>query len=169
MANKTSWVGGNLYAGLGWTSVFGTEINSLGSNSTVSNSVMSSVPVLNANSTGGGLDQFMDISVVCNLSGSSAVPAGASFGIWLAMLNEDGVTYGDGLSNTTQQNIVPPYPPIAAIPLYASTRTAVIGNQSGILMPPGNFCLIIQNNTQFNLAASNNTVSIRTYNQNLND
>jgi hypothetical protein len=164
MANRTAWTGGNLGPGLGWISAFNTaDLNALATGA----SVLSSVAAF-ANGT--ALDQFCDISLKCAIA-SSAVAAGANMGVWLAMLQNDGTTLGDGLltAGTQAAAWTPAWPPIASVPLYASTRTSLIGGQTGVLLPPGSFALILQNGSGFALAASGNTVSIRTYNVNLNN
>jgi hypothetical protein len=117
---------------------------------------------------GTALDQFADISMVCTIS-SSAVAAGANMGLWIALLNEDNTTYGDNNFTTTPSAATPVWYPIASIPLFASTRTSLIGNATGIILPPGTFAFILQNNSGFTLASSGNAVSMRTYNQQLNN
>jgi hypothetical protein len=117
---------------------------------------------------GTGLDQFMDISIQLAIA-SSAVAAGANVAIWLAMLQQDGTTYGDGiLVAGTPAAVTPPWPPIAVIPLYASTRTSLTGQVNGIIIPPGSFKAILQNNSGFALTSGTQSVSFRSYNQQLN-
>lgn len=162
MANRTAWTAGNLFSSLSFNAAFNAaDINSLPNGS----SVLSSVTAF-ANGT--ALDQFMDVSVELTIA-STAIAAGANLGIWLAMLQEDGTTLGDGtLVAGTDAAVTPVWAPIAAIPLFASTRTTLIGGVTGILIPPGSFALILQNNSGTVTASSGNACSIRTYNQALN-
>lgn len=163
MSNRTAWTGGNLFTGTGWNAAFnGSDLNSIIN----LDSVLSSITPFGNNTS---LDQFMDISVKCTIA-SSAVAAGATVAIWLAMLQLDGTTIGDGLLTAgTASTVVPAWAPLAVIPLFVSTRTTIIGGQTGIMIPPGQFALIFQNNVGFTLASSGNSCSIRTYNQNLNN
>ena len=163
MSNRTAWTGGNLNTGLSWTAAFnGSDINSM----PTTDSVLSTVT---AWANGTALDQFMDISVICAIT-SSAVAAGANFGFWIANLEGNGTTYGDGLLTAgTQAALTPAWYPICSIPLYASTRTSLVGSATGLLIPPGSFALIMQNNSGFTLSSSGNAVYMRTYNQNLNN
>lgn len=162
MVNRTAWTGGNLFSGLAFNPAFNAaDIASMPNG----NSVLSSItPFTNGTS----LDQFMDISVVLTCA-STAIAAGANLGIWLAILQEDGTTLGDGtLVAGTDAAVTPVWTPIAAIPLFASTRTTLIGSVTGILIPPRTFALILQNNAGPATAASGNACSISTYNQDLN-
>jgi hypothetical protein len=161
-ANRTSWTAGN-GQGLTW----GAIINSADMASMPNgDSVLSSVTGV-ANGT--NLDQFMDIS--CELTiASSAVAAGANLALWIYPLQEDGSTYGDGLLTAgTAAAVTPAIPPAAVIPLYASTRTTIIGQANALVLPPGTFKVVIQNNTGFALTSGTQTCDYRTYNINLND
>lgn len=162
MANTTGWVAGRLFGDLAWHTAFvAANLNSMING----NSVLSSTTAF---TNGTALDQFMDISAICTVA-SSAIVAGANLGIWLAMLQEDGSTLGDGLLTAgTQATYTAPWPSIATIPLAASTRTTLTGGLTGLLIPPGTFALILQNNSNFTFAASTNACQIRTYNLNLN-
>lgn len=164
MANNTAWVGGNLNSGLSWA----TLINSADLLGLVTgNSMLSNAISIN---NGTGLDQFMDISIQLTLAASSAVAAGANITIWLALLQQDGTTYGDGiLVAGTSATVTPPWSPTAVIPLYASTRANLAGQANGIIIPPGQFKAILQNNSGFNLHASTaQACTFRSYNQQLN-
>jgi hypothetical protein len=163
MANRTAWTAGNLFSSLAFNAAFNAaDINSL----PTGDSVLSSITPF-ANGT--ALDQFMDISIELTIA-STAIAAGTNLGVWLAMQQEDGTTLGDGtLTAGTPAAITPAWTPIAAIPLFASTRTTLIGSATGILLPPGAFALILQNNSGVTTAASGNVASIRTYNQSLNN
>ena len=164
MANNTAWVGGNINSDLNWhTLIASGDLLSLASgNSMLSNSI--------SIANGTGLDQFMDISVQLTLAASSAVLAGANIAIWLAMLQQDGTTYGDNvLVAGTAAAVTPPWPPIAVIPLYASTRSPLMGQANGIIIPPGSFKAVLQNNSGFGFHASTTqNCAYRSYNQQLN-
>ena len=163
MSNRTAWTAGN-GAGLTWT----TLINSADMASMATGaSVLSSVSGI-ANGT--NLDQFMSISAQLAIS-SSAVAAGANLAFWLADLQSDGSTYGDGLltAGTPSTSFTPGWNPIAVIPLYASTRATLVGSVNNIIIPPKTFAVIIQNNSGFSLTSGTQTVKYITYNQQLNN
>lgn len=162
-ANRTAWTSGNGQGDAAW----GTLVNSADMASmTNGESVLSSVAGI-ANGTNN--DQFMDISCELTIS-SSAVAAGANIAFWLAPLQEDGTTYGDGLLTAgTAASLTPAWAPLATMPLYASTRTSLIGQANGIVIPPETFKIIMQNNSGFALTSGTQTCSYKTYNQNLNN
>jgi hypothetical protein len=167
MTARTAWIAGN-GQGLTWsarTTAFGTaDLTSLATGK----AMLSSATAI-ANGT--NLDQFMDISVEITV-GSFTPPIGAYIGLWLALLNEDGTTYGDGqLVAGTPKTYLPPWSPIAIIPLANAAMTLMCGFQTGILIPPQAFSLILYNNSNatFSATAANNVVSFKTYNINLNN
>jgi hypothetical protein len=169
MANRTSWVAGN-GVGLTWTTAFNAG-SGLDLNVGLQNgySILASSTAI-ANGT--NLDQFAAVSFVGALGSSSAIAAGANLAFWLAMLNEDGTTYGDNqLTAGTAFNGTPSWgPPTFVLPLYASTRTSIIGQISGVVLPPTSFLFVMQNNSGFTLATgTSNVCKYITYNQNLND
>lgn len=157
MANRTAWVAGN-GAGLTWSTAnanAGTLANT--------NSVLDSTDITN----GTALDIFADVSISCTIS-SSTIVAGANVALYLAYLNQDGTTYGDNHVTTTPAAAAPSYPPIAVIPLFAAaTQTSLIGIATGLILAPGTFRWIVQNNSGFNFTAA--TIKYRTYNINLNN
>lgn len=55
-----------------------------------------------------------------------------------------------------------------SIPPVAST-TNMYGQANGIIIPPGAFRIVCQNNSGFNLTSGTQAVKYRTYNQNLNN
>lgn len=163
MANRTAWVAGN---GQGLT--YGTLINSANMVSLATGSSVLSTVADIANGT--SLDMFMDISYLLVISSSTIAP-GANFAFWIYNLNEDGSHYGDGqFTAGTQAALTPVFPPaaIGLIPAVAST-TNMYGTLTGILIPPGSFRVVIQNNSGFSLTAGTQTVQYRTYNINLNN
>lgn len=163
MANKTSWVAG-AGAGFTWTAAFASaDLTSMAD----SKSVLSNATAI-ANQT--NLDTYMDISVQITVA-SSTPRVGGYIGIWLAILNQDGSTYGDNqLTAGTQTTYLPPWQPIAIVPLANQAMTTMQGQATGLLIPPQSFKLICYNysNVTFSGTASNNVVKINTYNLNLN-
>ena len=163
MANRTAWTAGN-GVGLNWATAFAT-LDITNSLPATGYSVLSTVIIPNQTA----LDQFMDIS--CQLScASSTIAAGACFSFWIAPLLSDGTTFGDGkFTAGTPANQTPAWFPCASIPLFAApTQTALNGSALNIIIPPGNFSLILQNNSGFTLTNSVVRIWYRTYNTNLN-
>ena len=130
---------------------------------TVSYSVLSSVAGI-ANGT--NLDKFMSVSAVLACA-SAAIGAGDNITLWAAGLQADGTTYGDGLLTAgTPANLTPGWSPVATIPLYASTRTTIIGSMDGILIPPRTIKFIMQPNiaAAAGLGSGTQTFDYFTYN-----
>jgi hypothetical protein len=163
MASRTAWTAGN-GQGLSW----GALLNAADLNSCVNgDSVLSSVADI-ANGT--ALDMFMDVSAELTIS-SSTIAAGANLALWIFELNEDGSTYGDGsLTAGTPAAITPGLIPALIMPLRAAaSQTALYGFGQGIIIPPGSFRCVLQNNSGFTLSSSGNACKYRTYNLNLNN
>lgn len=162
MTNKTSWVAGS-GAGLTWT----TAINSSDLASMASGSSVLSTVADIANGT--ALDMFMDVSVRCAIA-SSTIVSGANLALWIYELLDDGSTYGDGqLVAGTQAAKTPLFPPCAVIPLLAAaSQTTLVGYFNQIIIPPGSFRLVLQNNSGFAFTSGTQVVKYRTYNVNLN-
>lgn len=166
-ANRTAWTSGNGQGDAAWGALINSsDMASMAGTTAGSNTVLSSVAGI-ANGTNN--DQFMDIS--CELTiASSAVAAGANLAFWIYPLQEDGTTYGDGLLTAgTQATLTPAWAPLPPIVLAASTRTSLIGQINGIVIPPETFKVAIQNNSGFALTSGTQTCSFKTYNQNLNN
>jgi hypothetical protein len=146
------WIAGSV--GLAWpTTVFGTELNSLANG----NAVLSSVDVDNS----ANLDVFCDLSASF---GSLAVGAGAPYvGVYLYPLNQDGSTYGDSEFGSAAAGPPPSAYYVGSIPLIPSVTGVNVGMLRGIVMPPGHFKFVFYNQAGVALAASANTVKIRTY------
>ena len=165
MTSRTAWTGGNLNSGLGWTSFFNAaDLNSLPNNYCVLSSVT-------AIANGSALDMFMDVSFELAIS-SNTIAAGANLVLWLFGLNEDGTTYGDAsLVAGTQSANVPGLFPKLIMPLRAaSSVTALYGsNNDPLIVPPGTWLPVLQNNSGFTLSASGNAGKFRSYNINLNN
>lgn len=170
MANRTAWTGGNLNAGLGWTSLFSsTDLNGLGPNYSV-RSVLADI------TNGTGLDQFMDVSVRCQIAQSTTVTLGISMALFLYPLLDDGSTYGDNFLPTAgfggRVTGFPSLQPAAVfgVPLPANftSMTGIAGFAQGILMPPGSFRPVFYQNVGFTFTGTQN-VLFRSYNINLNN
>lgn len=164
MTSLTQWAGGALNTNsVAFQAAFlSTDLNSLAGGS----AVMSSTAFNNST----GLDQFMDISFVGAIT-STTLTAGAGLAFYLAVLQEDGSTYGDGrLTAGTQTTYSPLFNPIGGIPIQAGTVTVIAGAVTEIVIPPRAFRLVIQNNIlpATALASSGNSCSISTYRQNTN-
>jgi hypothetical protein len=162
--NRTEWTAGN-GAGFTWTSAFASgDLTSLAD----SKCVLSSASAV-ANQS--NLDMYMDISVKVTVS-SNTPRLGAYIGIWLAILNQDGSTYGDNqLTAGTQTTYTPPWAPLALIPLANQAMTTMEGQATGLIIPPQSFLLICYNYTSvtFSSTSGNNLVKINTYNVYLNN
>lgn len=157
MASRTAWTAGN-GAGLTWATA-NANAGTLGNG----NSVLDSTDIAN----GTNLDIFADVSFSCTIS-SSTIAAGANLAFYLALLNQDGTTYGDNHVTTTPAAAAPSYAPVAVVPLFAAaSQTSLIGIYQGIILPPGTFRWIVQNNSGFAFTAA--TIKYRTYNTNLNN
>jgi len=167
MANKTAWAAGN-GAGLTWTTAFKTSATADLASLPTGDTVLSNNGAI---TNGTALDQYMDISVRCQIA-SNTIAAGANLALWLYALLDDGSTYGDGqLTAGTQAAKTPTFPPCAVIPLVAAaSQTLLIGFYQGIILPPGSFLLAMQNNSGFNFTstAAQQNCFYRTYNINLN-
>jgi hypothetical protein len=151
-ANRTAWTAGN-GVGFTWTSAQ-ANAGTLAS----TNSVLDSTDITNQTA----LDLFCDVSHSLTIA-SSTIAAGASFNYYVAYLNQDGTTYGDNHVTTTPAAAAPTYPPLGPVPCFAAAaQTSVIGNWTNIVLVPGTFRWINQNNIGFNLTAA--TIKYRTYN-----
>lgn len=129
-----------------WTSFMTTALNSL---ATATDSAASS-----AISNGTNLALLMDISL--NLG--SFNPSGTPFlEIHLLPLSGDGSTYADKSAATLVDTIQ-----------VKTGSSAKVAEAIGIPVPPGDYKLIIVNQTGASLAASANTAYYRLYDYNLN-
>jgi hypothetical protein len=169
MANTSSWAPGNLNSGsFAYMAAFGAEINSLAAG----NSVMSSVIFDNSGAVNPP-DQWMDLSALCTIV-STALTGGAALSFWLAYLQGDGTTYGDGRVATASPGsaYIPAANPVRGIQIPVGTVTAIIGDTGMIPIRPRKFKLIIANNLTAAsapaLAASGNAIYASFYRENLN-
>jgi hypothetical protein len=165
MTNRTAWTGGLLNTGLAWTAFFNAaDLNSMANGS----SVLSGVSAI---TNGTSLDQFFDVSFQLTIA-SNTIAAGANLAMWLFPLMEDGTTFGDAsLTAGTQAAITPGLYPKLVMPLRAgATQTLLFGvNNDPLVMPPGSWLPVLQNNSGFALAASGNAGKFRSYNLQLNN
>jgi hypothetical protein len=162
MTSNTGWTGGRLNSGIGWTALFGAELNQ--ASFATGDAILSSVMITN----GSSLDMFFDVSFEMVIS-SSTIAAGANFVLWLMPLMQDGSTYGDNSLTTTPAAVTPGLYPKLIMPLRAATaQTALYGvNNDPLIMPPGSWAAGFQNNCGFTLASSGNVAKFRSYNINL--
>lgn len=175
MTSRTAWVTGNGNSGAGLTplAAFSTTSGAdLNVGLATGSSIMSSTII--DNSPTGNLDVFVGFSYVGALGSSSAIAVGATIALWLAVLQGDGSTYGDGLLTAgTAFAGAPAWPPFATIYLYGSTRTTVIGStfaNGPLVLPPVKFRVVAQNNAGFTLGTTTtNQCYIQTANLNLNN
>jgi hypothetical protein len=165
MTSRTSWVAGNNSVGLTWTACFGSaDLTSLASGS----SILSSAAAV---TNGTYLDQYIDLSLKITIT-SQTPSAGAQILLYLAYLNQDLTSYGDGgLSSGASAAYIPLYPYCASFNLVAAATTTLMGTQTGILIAPGSFNFVLTNSSglSFSSTAGNNKCSWRVYNQNNND
>jgi hypothetical protein len=169
MSSRTAWTAGNgnSGAGLTWTAAFNST-DFTGAQPTNGQSLLSTITISN----GSNFDQFMDVGFIQTIS-SSTIAQGANFSLWICSLKPDGSTYFPPLTAGTAASLVPPWAPCAVIPLFAATaQTTLVGSTADtgtpIILPPGTFKLIVQNNCGFTLTSSTQTWDYRTYNINLN-
>src|SRR5665213_445106 len=133
------WIAGS-GVGLTWTTLFGTEINSLASG----NSILSSVVVANGSTT---LDMFMDVS----FSLGSVTTTGTPFlGLYLYPLNQDASSYGDGRFGSTAADPPPGNYLLgqAGLPVGSQVLTGFFrGLLQGapLIIPPGSFSAVLYN------------------------
>ncbi len=164
MTSRTSWVAGN-GQGLTWGAAFNSS-DFTGAQPTNGQSLLSTVTIANG---GTNLDQFADFSFLQSIS-SSTIAAGANMALWICPLLADGSTYWAPLTAGKAGSVTPPWAPCAVMPLYAAaSQTTLVGSATGIILPPGSFKFIIQNNCGFTLTSGTQTWDYRTYNVNLND
>jgi hypothetical protein len=161
VASRTAWTAGN-GVGFTWTTAIASANMASMTNG---QSVLASSDITNQTA----LDIFADVSISLIIA-SSTIAAGANIAIFMAILNQDGSTYGDNHVTTTASSVTPSYTPIATIPCFAgASQTTIIGNALGIVIPPGTFRWAMQNNSGFSLTSGTQTIMYRTYNTNLNN
>lgn len=110
----------------------------------------------------------MDLSFALTLSAPQTIAANAYVEFWLAYLNQDGSTYGDGLMTpgTAYASHTPLWLACASWTDFpAGSQTVLVGLCPGIVLAPGALSIITQQNVGFTLATgSSSVVGYRTYN-----
>lgn len=145
------WISGS-GQGLTWGTAFGSITDSLASGSAVASSI--------AITNGTALDIFADLSVALT---SAAFAAPLFMGFYLYPLNQDGSTYGDG-NFTSASTLTPPSNYTVGSIGISTTAGSQTGSLVRIVLPPGTFKFVIQNNGGVTLG-SGNTIQYRTYNR----
>ena len=168
MAALASWAGGALASNsFNYVAAFNAaDLNSLPATACVLSSL---APFDNTISSP---DQFMDISAVCTVA-STAPISGSGLSFWLALLQGNGTTLGDGRLTAGSQVLSsvysPPWAPLPFIPSQIGTSiTSVVGDSGLVTIRPKKFALIVQNNMPTAFAASGCMVYVSFYKQNLN-
>lgn len=141
----------------GWTSCFGTEINSLASG----NSVQSSVQIVN----GTLLDMFMDVSFEL---GSVLTTGSPYLALGLFPLLQDGSKYGSNQFGSSASGMFPANYLVGFAGLPVGTQAlygdfSLPGRRSPIIIPPGSFVPVLYNGAGVNLASTGNTIKERRY------
>lgn len=158
------WTAGS-GVGLTWTEVIGgTQLNALANNS-------SALTFANVVTNGTALDIFADFSIAIKAGGTTAAPN--FIGVYLYPLNQDGTTYGDNtLTSGTQTAAITPSATYwvgnIIVPTGITTGNFVYGELNRIILPPGSFLWVIQN--QLGVATASDTTSsckYRTYNRSI--
>lgn len=135
----------------GWSSNMTTELNSIANG----NAIASATAIDNSSS----LNLFMDIAIALG----SITPVVPNFlGLYIYPLNQDGSTYGDGRFGSAAAG--PPgsnyYAGFISLVRAAQAQKGVCNR---IIVPPGLFKIVVQNNAGVSLAASSNTLYYRLY------
>jgi hypothetical protein len=148
------WTAGNLQ-GLSWGNAFtASTLNTLASG----NAILSDLTLDNSTT----LDMFADFSVAL---GSITVAAPNYLGVYLAPLNQDGSTFGDGRFASAAAG--PPsttyYVGSIAVPTGAAANEGMV---RGIILPPGQFKFLVYNQLGAALVGSGgNVAKYRSYNR----
>ncbi len=149
------WVAGS-GVGFTWTGLFTTAatLNTLPNGS----SVLDTADITNQTA----LDMFADLSI----SLASITPVAPNYvGVFLYPLNQDGSTYGDGqFASGTQSAAIPAANLWVGNIIAPLVAGVVVGILPRIIIPPGTFRWLFQNNLGVALG-SGNTVKYRTYNR----
>jgi hypothetical protein len=146
------WIAGS-GAGLTWTSLDTTGLNSIASG----NAILSATQIDNSSA----LDMFADVEVVL---ASLAAVAPNYVGVYFYPLNSDASTYGDGRFGTSAAGPPTPTYYVGSIVMVAATQ-AQQGTLRGIILPPGKGKFVLYNQMGVAFAAASNTLKYRTYNR----
>jgi hypothetical protein len=167
MAYNTAWQGGNLNsaAPIDYFNAFNAaDLNGLAAGS----SVLSSIAVFDNTVA---KDQFIDISFVGSLAAASTITAGQGLAFFLAVLQGDNVTLGDGrLQAGAQTAYAPILNPLGGFTIQTGTSVQnIAGAVLNKAIPPRKFALIMQSNLLVALNSSGNSCKISTYRQQTNN
>jgi len=159
-AGTSAWISGNgtglTYATAGFTA---TDFNSLATGSVV----VATSAITNTTA----LDIYGDVSYVLTVGGTTT--ASSYLSLYLLPLNQDGTTYGDGTATGTTAPTATYLVSTNTVRSAITSGSTITGTFRGIILPPGNFKLAVVNQLGVALnAAAAATVSLRTYNENLN-
>lgn len=152
------WIAGS-GVGFTWTSAFAAGDLTVASFLNGDSLLSSASDITNQTA----LDIFCDFSIAL---GSAIFAAPNYIGVYLYPLNQDGTTYGDGAftAGTVSTSVPSPTYYKGSIIIRATTA-AQQGTLTGIIMPPGSFRFLIQNQSGATLATSGNAYKYRTYNR----
>lgn len=121
---------------------------------TTLNAVLSSVADI---TNGTGLNQFIDLSIRCTIPATS-LSLGDNVALYRYDLLDDGTTYGDGQFTTPGAAVqkAPSMSPSAYVTavIGVSTQTTVSGLRGMIMIPPGSFRFVFQNNTHASITSA---------------
>lgn len=153
------WIAGS-GAGLTWTNaIAAADLNGLANNS-------STITTTNVVTNGTALDIFADFSVALKVGGTTAAPNFVS--IFLYPLNQDGSTYGDNA--VTSKSAVTPSASYWVgninVPTGITSGNFVYGQVNRVILPPGSFLWVLQNQLGVALFSdANSACKYRTYNR----
>lgn len=167
MAYNTAWQGGNLnsVAPIDYFNAFNAaDLNGLAAGA----SVLSSIAVFDNTVA---KDQFMDISFVGQLAAASTITAGQGLAFFLAILQNNNATLGDGrLVAGVQSAYTPILNSLGGFTIQTGTSIQnIAGSVLNLAIPPRKFALIMQNASLVALNSSGNSCSISTYRQQTNN
>lgn len=153
------WIAGS-GVGFTWTTAFAAGDLTVASFITGDSLLSSAADITNQTA----LDIFCDFSIAL---GSILTAAPNYIGVYLFPLNEDGTTYGDGgfTAGTISASVPSATYFKGSIILRPAVTAVQQGTLTGIIMPPGSFRFLIQNQSGATLATSGNTYKYRTYNR----
>jgi hypothetical protein len=158
MSNLAAWNTPPAWA----TLINGSDLASLANGSTVLSSVTDIDNTTN-------LDFYLNISVRMTVA-SATPPAGASFGLYVVPLLDDGTTYGDG-SMTSGSTITraPPFPPAGTIYLESAVATTLLaGAILGIPIYPIKFRSALYNGSGAGLSGTAGNCIVKYFTNKIN-
>lgn len=148
MTDRSIYGNGLITSGA-YTAAFGTEINTMATG----NSVLSSIAFDNTPADSFG-DLFAQISAILPLTSSETLVAGACLTFWIAYLQADGLTYGDGRVSASAGGsaYTPGWPAVGGCQFAAGSSISTVAGDTGLFtFAPQKFKLVVQNNIGFAL------------------